>query len=538
MENEKRIRYAIIIMSIISVWILVTFPVLADETEWADPQENVLRLSESFVKDNFVIEATDFYEDSVLMTVYIKNDNNNSISDNNKIDSNIMRFGDSWNVSLKDSTINIVIKDFREDKGSIGAYMGLNVTVDQWANVLTRMIGKPLPMISIVPEERHIENRTIVQRVFTPGSEATINFTVKNLGKARLKDLGLSINTTLQLLYHTDKSHYDLLTLEAGNYTTTSVRFRVPDHIGNFSIFAETNGIDFLGRKYYDNDSTYIVVKPRIEKLVELTKNVPEKVYMGDITYAVLTIKNNGNNNVSANIIDGVPSGFDVIYENMSVGNVGKIDEMSLDTIGRTVSWNISLEGNREKVITYKMRSKKPGIYKFGAVCANIEEIEIECSNAPNKISNGELIVSGPYVELTKSFENVGGNDVRIKIRMDNKGDRTAIVRLADYVPRNYTLTGSIYRGIDRGIDRGVDRDIDGDSNISINKSDLSEVIFKPIILRSQGSSSIGYVLHMHKDGNVSDYRLPPAEAAVFDQFLYSEDRYIQKIISNGLIVR
>lgn len=521
MKNGKIVRCAIILMSIISIGMLITPTAIAKDEEWTDPQEDVLRLSESFVKDIFVIEATDFFDNSVLMTVYARNDNDNSIDYNNRIDSNTMHLGDSWNVTYKNSTINILIKDFRDDKGSIGAYLGLNVTVDQWANVYTRVAGKPVPVVSIVPNERHMENRTIVQRVFTPGSEATINFTVKNVGKAKLKDLKLNINTTLQLLYHEDKSYYELPTLETGDSTTTSVRFRVPDHYGNFSIFAEVNGVDFLGRKYYDNDSIYIIVQPSIDKLV-LTKNIPEKNYMGDITYAILTIKNNDNNNISVDIVDKIPANFEIVHENKSVMIGEKDDEVFLETVGRIVSWNIALEGNSEKVVVYKMRAKKPGIYQFGAACANVEEIGTKCSNIPNKASNGMLIVSGPYVELTKLVENVDSDDIRIKIRMDNKGDRTAIVRLVDYVPINYTLTNTL----------------DRDANISINKSDFNRIVFKPIILRSQGSSSVNYILHRNNVNNVSDYRLLPAEATISDQFLYFEDRYVQKIISNELIVR
>jgi hypothetical protein len=426
-------------------------------------------------------------------------------------------------VTYKNSTINILIKDFRDDKGSIGAYLGLNVTVDQWANVYTRVAGKPVPVVSIVPNEKHIENRTIVQRVFTRGSEATINFTIKNVGKAKLKDLKLNINTTLQLLNQEDKSYYELLTLEASNSTTVSVRFRVPDHYGNFSISAEANGVDFLGRKYYDNDSIYIIVQPSIDKLV-LTKNVPEKIYMGDIAYAVLTVKNNDNNNVSINIIDSIPAGFEITYENRSIVTEEKNEEMSLSNtggtvggiVGRIVSWNITLDGNREKIIIYKMRPKKPGIYQFGAACMNMEEMEMKCSDIPNKVSNGKLIASGPYVEMTKLIESVEGNNVRIKIRMDNKGDRTAIVRLVDYVPRNYTFT----------------------TDMGTNKSDFNRVMFKPVILRSQGSSSVNYMLHRNNVDNVTNYLLPPAEAKVSDQFLYFEDRYVQKIVSNELTVR
>ncbi len=494
------------------VAILCTFPVMADETEWVDPQENVLRLSESFVKDIFIIEATDFYSDSVLISIYRKNDNTSKVTnskmlsnDDNKIDSNIMRFGDSWNVSDQNSTINITIKDLREDRGNIAAYEGLNVIVDQWVKIYVRMAGKPLPIVSIVPEERHIQNRTIVKRIFSPGSEMTINFTIKNVGKAKLKELRLKINTTLPLLFSDDKLYHELSTLEAGNSTTISVRFRAPYNHGNFSIDAEATGVDIFERKYYSKDSTYIIVKPYIEKLVELKKYIPEKVYMGDLIYVNLNIRNNGYNNLSMNVIDGVPEGFEIIG--------GEDSEEISGGSGETVSWNFTLEGNNEKVILYKIRPKKPGIYSFGYICADIEGIGIECGEKPNKISNNKLIVSGPYVELIKLAENIEKNDTRIKIVMSNKGDRTAIIRLVDYVPRNYTLV----------------------VNKSTYKSDFNRIAFKPIVLRPQSSSFLEYSID---SGRGIDYWLPPAEATILDQFLYLEDRYIQRISSNELIIR
>lgn len=497
-------RYILLVMSIISVGLLFAFPIMADETEWIDPQENILRLSESFTKDIFIIEATDFYSDSVLITVYRKD--GNISNDNNKIDSNIMRFGDSWNVSAQNSTINITIKELREDRGNIAAYEGLNVIVDQWVNVQVRMAGMPLPIVSIVPEEKHIQNRTIINRIFSPRSEMTINFTIKNIGKAKLKESRLKINTTLPLLFPGDKLDQELSTLDAGNSTTVSVRFRAPYNHGNFSIDAEVTGVDVFGRKYYSKDSTYIIVKPYIEKLVELEKYVPEKVYMGDLIYVNLNVRNNGYNNLSMNIIDGVPPGFDIIDENTSDKNM-KIS-------GGVVSWNFTLEGNREKAILYKIRPQKSGIYSFGYVCADIEGIGIECSEKPNKISNNKVIVSGPYVELKKLAENIE-NNTRIKIMAINKGDRTAIVRLVDYVPRNYTLVGV---------------------NKSAYKRDFNRIVSKPIILRPQSSSLLDYTLYS-TDSGIS-YWLPPAEATILDQFLYLEDRYVQRISSNELIIK
>lgn len=509
-------RHTLLIMSIISVGLLFTFPAMADETEWVDPQENILRLSESFAKDIFIIEATDFYSDSVLITVYRRDSNVSNGSDDNKIDSNIMRFGDSWNVSDQNSTINITIKELREDRGNIAAYEGLNVIVDQWVNVYVRMAGKPLPIISIVPEERHIQNRTIVKRIFSPGSEMTINFTIENIGKAKLKELRLKINTTLPLLFSDDKLYHELSTLEVGNSTTVSVRFRAPYNHGNFSISAEATGVDVFGRKYYSKDSTYIVVKPYIEKLVELKKYIPEKIYMGDLIYVSLNIRNNGYNNISMNVIDGIPVGFEIIGENTSNENTSNENTSGIIS-GRTVSWNFTLEGNNEKVILYKMRPKKPGIYSIGYACADIEWMGIECSEKPNKISNNRLIVSGPYVELTKLAENIDNNSAIIKIMAINKGDRTAIIRLVDYVPRNYTVVGV---------------------NKSAYKDDFNRVAFKPIVLRPQSSSILDYTLYGIDSSRDIDYWLPPAEATILDQFLYLEDRYVQRISSNELIIR
>lgn len=499
----KLLLLANILICILSILTLLVFPVMADETEFVDPQENTLRLAESFVRDGFLIEATGFFNNSVLITVYRNNGNDiNNDTFMTKIDSNVMRISDSWNVSDIGGTINIVIKDLREDRGNISASEGLNVIVDQWARVVTRMAGAPIPMVSIVPEERHLNNRTFVNRIFSPGSEMTINFTIINVGKAKLKELKLKINTSLNLLFPGDKLNYELSTLEAGDNITIMARFKAPyvDHSGkvgrtNFTISAEATGVDVFGKKYSDNDTTYIIVRPYIEKLVELKKYIPDRVYMGDIVYITLYVKNNGFENMNLTLFDIVPVGFSVLNENMN---------------NHQLSWNITLYSNEERVILYKLFPQKPGIYSFGYACLNAKNIGIECSDIPNKVYNNKLIVSGPYVELTKSIDNVKDNNVGIKITIKNKGDRTAIVRLIDKIPYNYILKS--------------------------DSSNFNNTIFKTIIIRPQDSSSLRYSLNVENRKN--DYILPSAEATILDQFLYQEDKYMQKILSNNLTIK
>ncbi len=475
-------KYIILVIFIL----LIIFPVIAmaDEKEFIDPQEKVLRLGETFIRNDFLIEATGFFNNSVLLTVY-------GVENGKIIDSNIMHIGDTWNVT-NDNILNITILDLREDRGNISAYEGLNVIVDQFVKISTRLAGKPLLLVSIVPEEKHLNNRTIVNRIFTPGSEITINFTINNVGKAKLKELRLKINTTLPLLFSSDKLNYELPTLEADNETNVAVRFRAPSIGGieriNFPIAAEATGIDVFGRKYYDNDTTFVIIKPYIEKLVEVKKFIPARVYMGDIIYVTLDVKNNFYDNVDLTLYDNVPSGFELLDTN---------------------TWNLSLYSNEERIILYKIRPKIPGIYSFSYACINFHNIDIgtECSDIPNKLYNYKLIVSGPYVELIKSIEELRENNVDIKIVARNRGDRTAIVKLIDHVPYNLTLNGNIF----------------------------NDTIFKTMIIRPQGFSEIKYTLNIE---NKKDVILPPAEASVSDQFLYLEDRYVQRIISNGIIVR
>lgn len=488
----------IFIIGIIIV-ILILPTVFADEQEWVDPQEKVLRLGEFLIRDNFSIEATSFYDNSVLITVYRREANN--IDGNNTykttIDNNIMRIGDSWNVSdniKKDNIVNITIEDLREDRGNISAYEGLNVIVDQWVKINTRMAGKPLPIVSIVPEERHVENRTIVNRIFTPGSEMTINFTIENIGKAKLKELKLKINTSLPILF-SDKLDHELTTLDAGNTTTVSIRFRAPSIQGierkNISIDAEATGVDVFGRKYYDNDSTYVIIKPFVEKLVEIKKFIPERIYMGDTVYISLNIKNNFYSKVNMSVTDNIPAGFEILNGNGT--------------------WNIDLESNKEKDILYKIRPKKPGIYSSGYACADIENIGIECGEPKNK-----LIISGPYIELIKSIYQLD-NKSMVKILAQNKGDRTAIVKLFDYIPGNNSI---------------------GYNNSDNINNTYNKTVFKTMIIRPQNFVSFDYILDLDNVNIENNFTLPPAEAIVYDQFLYLEDRYTQKVVSNSLVIR
>ncbi len=517
-------KYILILILLATIYV---FPVVAEEPEWVDPQEKTLRLEESIIRDKFLVEATSFFEDSVLITVYY-----NGI----KIDNNVMRINNSWNVSNrekddKEKLINITIKDFREDRGNISAQEGLNIIVDQWARVETRMAGSPLPLISIVPEEKHRNNRTIVNRIFGPYSEISINFTVKNNGKATLREPKLRINTILPLLFPGDKLYHELTAINSGDNITVNMRFRTPyiGYIGNrtnFTIFANVTGKDIFGRKYSSNDTIYIITRPYYDNKIELKKFVPERVYMGDVVIASLNIKNNmfGFETKNVTLTDSISIGFEILN-----GNGGIINRDN-------ISWNIMLD-SAEKTILYYMRPKKPGIYSLGNAC--IDDISV-CSDVPNKVSGHKIIASGPYVELTKSIDKninrdgeVGDGDVEIKIYIKNKGDRSAIVKLIDYVPKDYVLNGS---NGSNGSNNNSDNN--GENNNSEKKFDEKNFdnIFKTMIVRPQDTKLLNYTLSIDSK-KYREYKLPPAKAIVLDQFLYMEDKYIQKVVSNSLII-
>ena len=61
------------IMIILILIFSCTVPVFADEREWVDPQEKTLRLKESFAREGYLIEASDFNDNSSMITIYGSN---------------------------------------------------------------------------------------------------------------------------------------------------------------------------------------------------------------------------------------------------------------------------------------------------------------------------------------------------------------------------------------------------------------------------------------------------------------------------------
>ncbi len=457
------------------------------DIEWVDPQEKTLRLAESFIRDDFLIEASSFFNDTdlmVLITVYDKNDGN-------VISEKIARKDDSWNVKDRMGNIrmNITIKELREKKGNTSASSGLNVVVDQWVKVQTRLTGYPKPILSVIPLERKTSNnRTIIDRIFVSGSEISINFSIKNEGKAILRGMHLIINKSevkeLPFLFSYEKLDRELPNLKVNESVIINIRFRAPfvNERKNFTISANVYGIDAFGREYNVTDSTHIMVRPFLEEIIDVTKHVPEKRYMGDIIYVTVYIKNNGWGNISGlNFTEIISKGFE-----------------PLDDFYKNNLTNFTLRGYENKQIMYKLRPERPGIYTFPAESSKVEwEGGVEYNDGPVK-----LIVNGPYVELKKSGM-VEGDNIRIKIEAKNLGDMTAIVRLRDFVPKSGPIT-------------------------------------KAMVVRPSSLTTFSYIINIANvtdiisDGKVA---LPRAEAVVFDQFLYQDDKYTQRIKSNDVVI-
>ena len=472
--------YVFFIMLIILYTAIV--PAFADETEWVDPQEKTLRLTETFSREGFLIEASDFYENSALITVYD--------SSGNFIISNITRINDYFVVN---SLLNITVIDLKESKENIGAGHGVNVVVDQWVKINTRVVGRPVPVVSIIPYGKEIDNKNVISHSFLPGSEIGINFSVKNEGKAILKNFTFKINSTLPLFYN-DRLSYELMDLKGGEeYDINNIRFKAPitDEKKPFIISAEARGNDFLGRPYSAVDSSYIEVRPAFEKIerIELTKFVTEKLYLGDIALVSITIKNNGSRTIdNVTLIETPPSGLLPLFTNLT--------------------WNFTLGAFEQKVISYMVKPEKPGTYYFIPGSSRVEYLGKEAYNP--KLSR--LIVNGPYVVLKKSASTENpliGDNITVTVSGRNLGDSTAIVKLVDNVPSNYSLTGD---------------------------NDSFRMISRTAVLHPGDSVSLAsYKLNTTTTGS---YIIPPAKATVLDQYLYQDERYTQNAVSDNLTIK
>ncbi len=459
----------------ILIIILYISPVLADKIEWVDPQEKILRMNQHVLRDNYIIEASDFYENEVLITVY---------RNHTMLARNITRAGDSMVVG----DINITILDIERVRGNIGAMHGLNVTIDQWVKIQTKVVGRPAPIVSIMPYERQEDNKTIVRHVFSPGDEILMNFSISNEGKAVLKNVSLRINSTLPLLSG-EKLNYDLEDFRAEDTKVITVGFKAPllKERKSFSVSAELRGNDVLGRAYQVVDSTYVKVIPQVVKTREITlrKYVSERVYMGDIGVVTISIKNNMGRELKAILNDTLPSGI-----------------IALNT---KLMWNLTLKPHESTSITYTIKPQKPGVYIFPAGSAKLMYDDVVVRNR----KSSRMVVSGPYVVLKKSVNKLDvivGENITITTEAMNMGDTTAIVRLRDEVPANYTLS---------------------DTN-------STDIIKRIMILRPGRRASISYVLNTTTSGS---FVLPPAKALIHDQFLYLDERYTYKAVSNTVVI-
>ena len=467
------------------------------DIEWVDPQEKTLGLAENFTRNNFIIEATDFYDDgnngSAVITVY---GNGKYGTSSGIISQTIAREGDSWNVTdiANITTMNIEIENLKEIKGNASANEGVNVLVDERVKIRTMLAGKPVPILSVMPLERKLNNRTFIDRIFSPGSEISINFSIANEGKATLRNVTLIVNgnnmSELPLLISDDSLHFELPDLKANDTNIVNIRFRAP-YIGknkNFTIFGVVTGNDVFGRSYNATDSTYITVRPFADKMVEVKKYLPDKIYMGDFAYVALYINNNWGISISGiNLTEDIPEGFE-----------------HLDDLYSRNLTNFTLGPYENKFVEYKLKPMKPGIYTFPAGSSIVEWKYGTGMGGGMEYNNKSniLIVNGPYIELRKSGI-INGDNIEIKIDARNVGDMTGIVRLRDTIPKGGTTIKSLV----------VHPDSTASFSYNISKAEVAGLI---------------------SGGEVT---LPHTDAVVLDQFLYSNDRYAQRAISNDLVL-
>ncbi len=470
-----KLTYKILILLIIIYSGIV--PVFADETEWVDPQEKTLRLTETFTREGFLIEASDFYDNSALITVY---DANHSL-----VTKNITRLNDSINVNER---LNITVINLKEVSGNISASRGLNVIVDQWVRIQTRVKGIPYPELSIIPKSIVLNNKTIIRRTFIPGSEIAVNFSVRNEGKAKLKNIILKINTSLPVLYG-EKLNYEILELGAGDESEIfTVRFQAPSNGKQqwFLISAETRGYDVFDRIYRATDSLNIEVNPMMGRKIDLKKYVSEKIYMGDIGVVSISIKNNLSQELdNVSLVDTPPAGL-----------------VPLDT---NLTWNFALGPNELRSISYKVRPGKPGTFYFQPGSSVIEyKDELYYNTKPIK-----MIVNGPYIVLMKSASKdnpIRGEIITITLDAKNIGDSNAILKLNDSVPANNSLPAGSYLSL-----------------------------LDTVVLHPGSSMNFSYKLNTTVPGM---FRIPIAQATVYDQFLYQDERYKQTTSSNDLTIK
>jgi uncharacterized repeat protein (TIGR01451 family) len=380
------------------------------DVEWGQPQVHYLHIGEFVERGDYIVEATDFFSNYVLITIYDKNWS--------RLAYNVTAAGDYVDFEEK---INISVLEVHTSTGNTSR---LNVPVDQWVKIKTWLGGKP--RLTVVLELDRYEYRA--------GETIPLNVSVRNYGTAKIKNVKLSLLTNLTA----EKREYDLYEIAAGNTSEGGnlseiirVRFKAPADIYNatYNITAVVTGEDVFGNHYRKEETVEFKVLGMLK--VEAYKYVRARTYVGEKTYVTVTVVNNGS---------------------VSLKNVTLQDEappLLHPPPNYSLKWHFDLPAGARKSVSYPLTTTTPGSYILPPATVNWS---FGGANYTVKTGTPRAVISGPRVKVTKIADRTSvspNSTVNITLTVSNTGDLPAVVRIQDKIPEGVELVrGRLYRSM------------------------------------------------------------------------------------------
>ncbi|HEY9246444.1 MAG TPA: hypothetical protein VIO11_06315, partial [Candidatus Methanoperedens sp.] len=260
--------------------------------------------------------------------------------------------------------------------------------------------------------------------VSSPATEITAIITIRNSGSADAFNVGMNINSELQVKKGNQRYQYE--TIKKDESITETITFSAPSFIGrkNFDISVNISGHDAKDIQYEAKDSHTVMIMPEPQQLPVFRKTTNSKIYLKDYAMVSLSLKNNANyalKNVS--ITDYLSESFRLV------------DNISLH-------WVVDIPANAEWDYHYLIKPQEAGkdsmvLPSATAEFLNKNEYYAVQSDRP------EILVYGPRIVLTKQTDATEirpGDRVTVTVTAENNGITPTKVFINDRLPQGVTL--------------------------------------------------------------------------------------------------
>ncbi|ADE36768.1 BatD family protein [Methanohalophilus mahii] len=429
-----------------------------DDVEWDTSIDSAtLHWGDSVEDNGYTITAEDFQKDE---HVYI------SISKNGQtVKHGALLVGD-----------NLEYRDTEEGKDIRVHVKQVEVNIDEWtgnmedpiAKIQVDQRGEPEFDISIETGRDEYDPR------ITSETEMEVTLKIKNGGSAKAEDIQLNVDPAGMDVVGGDLTE-TISSLEADETTEEyKLTLKVP-HLWeetDLDIVSTVDGYDINGDMHESEEIETVTIAPKVELMI--TKSMPEKIYMDKTARVSVSIRNNGIYDVSDIVV------VDELFDHMEL-----LDDLNLKK-------EISLEaGETIKLFEYSLKPTKSGEFKAPATIAsfkapNGKTYEYE-SNEP------EIEINGPVISVTQSTDSLTvrpSDEVKISVKVSNKGNRDASVNAVSEIPEDVTFVSG--------------------------ETSLDQVIPKG------ESKSYNYIVRAENDGN---FTVPAVKASFIDMENYKGER-------------